>query len=178
VSGTSHPEGKDWTLERYLALGQRIPDLHVIDVGAGSGTYARLYRPHLRAHWTALEAWAPYIDRYDLPNLYNVVENREAQTPDPWPFAHLVLMGDVVEHLDHEDGEALIRRAMSHVGTVGGAVSVSIPIGRYDQGPIDGNPYEEHRATWWHEEVTAIFGSGGTAEWELGEVVGVYWWTP
>jgi hypothetical protein len=35
-------------------------------------------------------------------------------------------------------------------------VIVSIPIGKYEQGAIGGNPYEEHKATWYKDDLISI----------------------
>lgn len=40
MSGTSHPFGKDWAADLYAVLR---PD-NVVDIGAGSGTWAKALR--------------------------------------------------------------------------------------------------------------------------------------
>lgn len=39
----------------------------VVDVGAGSGTYRKLYDG---GHWTAVEGRALYVDEFELDKLY------------------------------------------------------------------------------------------------------------
>lgn len=168
MSGTSHPEGKQWALARYLEQRPR----RVLDIGPGNGTYARLFRPHHRGCWTALEVHAPYIERYQLDSLYDLVLVRDARD---WPNieADLVILGDVVEHVTKPDGIKMLGDATRTVPP-GGAVLLSIPLGEYRQGPIDGNEHETHLATWTHDDVVEVLGD---CDHQIGQVVGVYWWT-
>lgn len=165
MSGTSHPEGKDWALR----MVQAYAPVSILDIGAGSGTYSRLWRDRLPAdvRWTALEVHAPYIERYRLHDLYDEVMIADAR--DGLVPADLALLGDVVEHMAMDDGRALLRAAMACCH----ALVVSIPLGRYDQGPIDGNDHETHHATWEHADVIDVLGD--VPSWR-GSVLGCYWW--
>jgi hypothetical protein len=164
VSGTSHPFGKDLSADWYADLAPAT----VIDVGPGCGTYARLFRARHHGHWTALEVHAPYVDRYQLGDLYDEVLIRDMR--DGIPAADLAIFGDVIEHVPFDDGAEVIRQAKRNCG----AVLVSIPLGRYDQGPIDGNRHETHLATWTHDDVCAVLEPTIGI---VGDPIGVYWWT-
>ena len=37
----------------------------VLDIGCGSGTYKDMF-PKLGSHWTAVEIWRPYVEKYNL----------------------------------------------------------------------------------------------------------------
>lgn len=166
MAGASHPEGKPWSAEHYAALR---PD-SVLDVGPGQGIYAQQFRPLHRAHWTALEIHEPYVQRFGLDQLYDTVIIGDALTD--WPIGRfgLVILGDVVEHVPAPEGRRMLWHAMASAD----AVLLSIPLGVYEQGSIDGNDHEEHKATWWHDDVIAVLGD--RCEYWIGTTVGCYWW--
>ena len=176
MSGTSHPETRDWSLERYLKLRPSS----VLDVGAGSGTYARAFRPqHEGSFWCAIEVHQPYVDKYGLTELYDSVMVTDARTTlleMNYEQNHfdLIVMGDVVEHVVKVQGAQIIARALQITDNL----LVAMPIGEYPQGSIDGNDHEEHLATWSHEEIVDCFyGSGGHLEFFEGSVVNASWWS-
>jgi 2-polyprenyl-3-methyl-5-hydroxy-6-metoxy-1,4-benzoquinol methylase len=60
------------------------------------------------------------------------------------PRYDLVLMIDVLEHFDRDDGFASLRKATS----VGAEVLISTPRRPRPQGAVKGNPFERHRSRW------------------------------
>jgi len=166
----SDTQGKDWALRAYL----RIRPDYVIDVGPGAGTYAKLMRPHHKAHWTGIEAWGPYIAEYQLDTLYDVVHVADA-TLVHWPRfqnrADLVILGDVLEHMTALDACQLL----DCIKTVASNILVSIPVLHLDQGAVYGNPFETHIDHWTYEAMLHQLGPGVTDTWH-GDVLAYYLW--
>jgi hypothetical protein len=155
-------EGKAWMKAQ---LGQLDPS-GVLDVGAGCGTYFDLAaKPGQR--WMAVEAWAPYVGQFRLPERYRggVVIGDVRQLL--WPDASVVILGDVLEHMPRADALQVWDLAREHSGHV----LLSIPIGPYPQGPEQGNPLEAHVETWTHEECMAL---PGVIDHELNPTIGCY----
>jgi SAM-dependent methyltransferase len=124
----------------------------VLDVGAGEGTYLSL--AHRRGqHWTAVESWEPYVAKYELEKRYDRVIRGDVRSIE-WPDVDLVIFGDVLEHMTHADALAVWNEARKHSRYI----LLSIPIVPYPQGPVGGNPYEEHRSTWMHGECVELPG--------------------
>lgn len=141
-------EGKHWMLNQIRRLNPRT----VLDVGAGEGTYLEL--AHRRGqHWTAVEAWEPYVSEYQLAERYDRVIVGDVRSIE-WPDVDLVIFGDVLEHMTHADALQVWNESRKHARHV----LLSLPIIPYPQGPIGGNPYEEHRSTWMHGECVALPG--------------------
>lgn len=168
----SDAQGKDTALAWY----QRIKPKTVVDIGAGAGTYAALMRtPHDPARWTAIEAWEPYVDKFDLHSLYDEIITCDARHL-PWTHyrADLVIAGDVLEHTTRDDAKALLRRIRQ------GATHliVSIPVLHLPQGAVGGNPYERHIDHWTAGSMRNELETYGTIrdEW-IGDVLAYYWWT-
>lgn len=161
----SHHEGKDWLLRRYT---QARP-AKVVDVGAGEGIYTMRFRPQHAAHWTAVEAWEPYIDQFDLLSKYDDVIVGDARTLE-LPAADLYIAGDVLEHMPKPDALDLISgmQAAAH------HLFVSIPIVHIEQGHVNGNPHEQHHHHWTFPEMAQALGSCDA--WH-GTVIGAYHWT-
>lgn len=129
----------------------------VLDIGPGSGTYARLIREQhalaTEAHWTCVEIWPPYIERYGLATLYDTVINQDARCLD-WSTMgrfDVTIAGDVLEHMTKADAMSLVDAILAHSRTL----IVSIPICHMPQDDhAYDNPHEAHvKDDWNHDEV-------------------------
>lgn len=142
--------------------------MSVLDVGAGAGTYARFRQPEQR--WTAIEIWQPSIAQFALEQKYDHVICGDARVV-PIAKHDVIILGDVLEHMDVRDAQALVTRCRQAAKYV----IVSIPIGHYPQGAFDGNPYEEHVTDDWSvEEVREAFGAPWREHLDKEIVVFVY----
>lgn len=167
---TSDDQGKRIALEWY----QTIRPATVVDIGAGSGTYARLMRsePHTD-RWRAIEAWEPYIASYQLDELYDDILNADVRNLH-WPTfqADLVIAGDVLEHMTREQAQALLKR----IKYAARNVIVSVPVLHLPQDDVGGNPYERHIDHWTAAEMARELGAGVREAW-VGDVLGYWWWS-
>lgn len=165
----SHTEGKMWLDGEY----RRLKPETVVDVGPGAGMYANWFRPMHHAHWTGIEVWGPYINKYRLHEKYDVVVNADVREIE-LPEADLYIAGDVLEHMTKDEAVVLIERMKAKCKHL----FVSVPIIEYHQGAIEGNPYEEHKHHWGFDEMAEVLLDGdpeGLQTWK-GEVIGAYHW--
>lgn len=131
----------------------------VLDVGCGFGTWGFLCREHLdvfngrvwpkdwKIRIDAIELFEPYIQAHQraLYNDIRIADIREA-SKDCGHY-DLIIAGDVIEHLEKEEGEAVLERLYLQADK---ALLVNIPLGpgwmnhpeQYD------NPGELHRSMW------------------------------
>jgi len=152
--------GKQQTVDWFKIHQENIAK--VLDIGPGSGTYARLIRYHnqlcVNAHWTAVEIYAPYIQRYDLPALYDTVFNQDARQIDWRSLGEfdVTIAGDVLEHMTKMEAEKLVKQILDHSRWL----IVSIPICHMPQDDhAYDNPYEAHvKDDWSHDEVMSTWG--------------------
>lgn len=162
----SSTEGKDWLAERYA----QIAPASVLDVGAGSGTYASILRPlGPDAWWEAVEVHRPYVARFDLEAKYDRVyvgDIREFRFDTRYD---LIIAGDVLEHMGQPEAVKLVRRFKQW----GRHLFISVPIIDWPQGAMHDNPHEAHLHQWQAAEMTDLL-SG--AEHKLGAEVGVWHW--
>lgn len=112
----------------------------IMDVGAGSGTYADLLQP-LCDTWEmiAVEVWNPYVERFGLKVKYDWVYECDIRDMEDLCY-DLIIFGDVLEHMSLEDAKAVWNRA-GEQATWG---MISVPIVHWPQGAEEGNPYEVH----------------------------------
>jgi hypothetical protein len=163
----SHPEGRDWVVERIAATTAPI----VIDLGPGEGTYsdvARGWRPD--AWWVGVEIWQPYVTRYDLWRKYDAVLIRDARHINFPSSPFVLLAGDVLEHMHRPDALDILHRAKESAE----AIMVSVPVVHYPQGHDHNNPFEEHLDQWTYDEMRDALNPRDA--WR-GDVVGRFWWT-
>ena len=120
----------------------------VLDLGMGYGNYGRvLRRAGVTAELTGVEVWAQYRnprwDRYYDHTLE--VDVREYMHEASASSYDVLLLIDVLEHLEQDEGQRLLAqmRSTARVGFV-----VSTPVTRYPQPGWYGNPHEVHRYFW------------------------------
>ena len=80
----------------------------IVDIGAGSGTYRKLF-PNLGTHWTAVEIWQPYVEKYGLADLYDQVICQDARELDYSSF-DIAFVGDVLEHMTSDEAKELLHK--------------------------------------------------------------------
>lgn len=157
----SSEEGKAWAALFGWPLVRTV-----LDVGPGAGAWRDVLGPLLPgAHWTALEIWEPYVERFRLAERYDAVEVADARAwTAPAPY-DLAIFGDVIEHMTKTEAVALVECLPWRLALV------SLPIVEYPQGPSEGNPYEAHIATWSHQEMLETF---PVVDCYAGAQIGVY----
>ncbi len=150
----------------------------VVDLGVGNGTYHKLFcrkNPILKhAKWIGIEVWEPYIELYNLKNVYNYIEQEDIRLVDYQKFGNIdiVFVGDVLEHMTKEEAVHLIKKLLVNSKRV----IVSIPIIHYPQDEVGGNPFERHiKDDWSHQEMIDTFPQI-TKHWQ-GKSIGVYFLT-
>jgi predicted TPR repeat methyltransferase len=153
----------------------------VLDIGPGSGTYARLIKQQhglaQTAHWTGVEIWKPYIERYQLDQLYDRIVNQDARYLDWQQLGDfdVTVAGDVLEHMTKSEAQALVSNILQHSRTL----IVSIPICHMPQDDhAYDNPHEAHvKDDWSHDEVMETWGHNITTFWRksVKSKLAVYW---
>ena len=164
--GTSDPDNKPYTAEKIIELNPKT----VLDVGAGAGVYLDIIRRDLgnSVRVTAVEAWNPYIEQFNLKNRYDEVIAEDVRNVENFNY-DLVIFGDVIEHMSEEDAvkmwELVSKQAKYAI--------ISIPIIHYHQDAINGNPYEVHVEEDWNaERVVRTFSN--IVDYRLFPVTGVF----
>lgn len=169
---TSDLEGKEWARQVIADLAPAT----VVDIGPGEGTYAHLARavtPHAR--WIGVEAWAPYVTQYGLFDVYDWVIVSDVRHIDLYSIgreADLVILADVLEHMEQAEARAVLSRMRDWARYV----LVSVPLAHFAQEPYEGNWFEIHREHWTAQEMRAELGHGLVQAHE-GEVLGYYLWS-
>lgn len=160
-------EGKGWIRSYVEALWPKS----VLDVGPGAGTYAKLLRGHVpyECTFTGLEIFEPYVERYELNQLYDEIIVGDAREDVGVDVYDVIILGDVLEHMSEAEAIMVWDRARA---TANRGVFASLPIYGYEQGALEGNEHEAHLHQWSHESVMAKLG-GIVDSWQ-GQIVGCY----
>ena len=172
MAGWSEDEGKNITLNW---VNQTTNVRRLLDIGCGSGTYARLFKEEnkllLDKEWVGVEVWEPYIKQFELEKYYNVIINEDARRLD---FNNLenfdfVFCGDILEHMTKEESQDLVISLLEKTRFL----VISIPI-IYSRGKgTNDNPYEDHiKRDWNHKEVLDSFPN--IIDSNKGKILGVY----
>jgi glycosyltransferase involved in cell wall biosynthesis len=141
----------------------------MLDIGCGCGTYAKLFPD---TEWTGVEVWEPYVEKYDLKTLYKNFYIEDARTWTTTEHYDIAFAGDVLEHMTASEARQMLDKLRDCADTV----IVSIPIGKWPQGTVEGNPYETHiKDDWTDEDIRSILGEPSLSEIECE--IGVYVWS-
>jgi 2-polyprenyl-3-methyl-5-hydroxy-6-metoxy-1,4-benzoquinol methylase len=177
LMGTSLSSGKDQILQWFQQNENRIKT--VVDIGAGSGTYIKLIKEEAQccvdSHWVGIEAWQPYVEKFNLKNRYNQIINQDVRSVD-WSILSptVIIAGDVLEHMSKQDAIALVEEILQP----GTTLIISIPIRHMPQEAINGNPYEVHvKDDWSHNEVVETWKNYICQSYRKSpkSKIGVYW---
>lgn len=160
----SNPENQRWVLNKVAKLQPKT----VLDIGAGSGTYAKLLRPYIDARFVAIEIFEPYIDTYKLNELYDEVWREDVRKYTSLQ-ADLIIFGDVLEHMTQEEAVKVWNVARAGCSSA----IISVPIVHYPQGEWFDNPYEVHVVDDWDNiKIWQTF--EGLTECIVGKQTGTY----
>lgn len=148
------PTGVLLVAERAITLagGIRPAPKTVLDVGPGFGKYGVLLREYLDptpGQIDAVEAWTPYIDAHGLRGIYGDVFPVDATRmgKEHLDEYDLVMMGDVIEHMEKGD-------ALAFLSNCRGWVVIATPLVHFDTGP-GLPPTEAHVSHWERHDLEA-----------------------
>lgn len=138
----------------------------ILDVGCGKTSLVR-YLPKT-IHSEGVEAFEPYLEeskRLGIHNKYHNLDVLEIDEHFKKKSFDCVLAGDVIEHLEKEDGFKLIGM-MEHIARK--KVIIYTPNGFLPIGERDGNNLYIHRSGWEVEEMRQLgFEVIGTSGWKV-----------
>ena len=164
------PSSRAHTIPTVIHLVRQIKPESILDVGIGFGKWGHLFREYTdilaaerdppryqRPNWKVridgIEGHAAYVTdmhRY----LYDDIHVGDACTILPFLQRYdLIFMGDIIEHLEKEQGSKLLRDAIAKANK---AVVVSTPRGDTGQEDLCGNELERHRSVWSAKEFRAF----------------------
>lgn len=153
-------------------LNEISPIQSILDIGVGEGTYFNILSPYLEnTKWSGIEAWEPYIKKYELRQKYEILINKDVRQINfaEGPSYDLAIFGDVLEHMTKLEAQTLIKTITPKTNLM----IISIPIIDFPQDIIAGNPFEKHvKDNWSHKEVLESFPNIISAF--VHEFIGVY----
>lgn len=112
-------------------------DCTILDIGCGHGFYYKLLSDHF-TKFDAVEIWEPYINEYNLENMYDNVYNVNIMDFE-FDYYDIIIMGDILEHLSREDAVILLNRLKDKCKELIVVVPYFLP-----QNEVFGNKYEIH----------------------------------
>lgn len=133
----SNPEGKKEFKQHFIDTFSITPDIKILDVGAGSGSYFHLLHNNFK-NIDALEIFAPYVKNFSLESLYSKVHIGDILNFDISTYDYLI-MGDIIEHLYFPEALNLL----SKLDSAGKKFMVAVPY-LYPQGECYDNIHEIH----------------------------------
>ncbi len=137
----------------------------ILDIGCGFGMWGFLSRMYLdvaeervqpedwKIHIDGLELFEPYIQTHQRALYTNILIGDVRELAPKVGNYELIIAGDVIEHLDKDDGEEVIAQLYDKATR---ALFVNIPLGEgWEHPERHGNPGELHRSQWYIEDFHA-----------------------
>lgn len=149
-----------------LHFVHEVPHTSVLDVGPGWGKYAVLIRETFNERpkrIDAVEMWEPYIEEHRLGVLYDEVLGGDVCDLEHFDEWDVVLMVDVIEHIDKE-------RALLLLDRIGCRVVISTPVDWFSTGP-NLPPTEAHVSHWTPDDFTDTGRVERMAENHIGGII-------
>ncbi len=146
---TSTDKGKSYIKQWF---GDREDIKTVVDLGPGCGTYPMLLGKN-EYIWKAVEIWAPYIERFNLNDIYKEIRIGDIRYIEI-PIGDCVIIGDVLEHIEKDDAIETFKKIDKQFKHV----VLSIPVGSDSQYAFEGNYFEKHLSTWSTKELENLVG--------------------
>lgn len=148
----------------------------ILDLGCGKSSLLKFFPADIRKE--GVELYGPYLEEsrsLGIHNRYHQMDILEAGDHFAEDSFECVYAGDVIEHLEKDDGHKLIE-AMEKIASK--RVIIYTPNGFLPVGERDGNELYRHRSGWSVSEMRALgFDIIGTSGWKVlrGDDAGVRW---
>jgi hypothetical protein len=166
------PISSDSNKKPVMDLLKRFRSKYILELGVGYGHFGPKIRIEIPGSYlVGIEIFKPYFEK--IPTVcYKELYNEDIRN---FPYEDLcnrvpiqaVMLIDVLEHLNREDGEKLLKRLEDLIQVI----IVSVPIIDYPQDSFMGNEWEEHKTQWKIEELEKL---GFTLDFK-DELIGVFY---
>ena len=147
LRGVSPDEGKPIIIKYILENIRK--DARILDVGFGSGVYGKLLRALYYQNIDGIDVYGKNTEELGLDKIYDNIFIENILYFD-FDYYDLIIMGDVLEHLELESAKKLLQGFID--GKKCSSLIVSIPY-EYEQDELYGNTHEKHLQS----EVTAEY---------------------
>ena len=137
LRGLSSDEGKIPVLKYIVENVEK--NAKILDVGFGAGAYGKLLRSLYYQNIDGLDIYSDNIKEMGLDKIYDNVFIQNIIDFD-FKYYDLIIMGDVLEHIELESAKKLLSRFISDKC---GQLIVSVPY-EYEQDELYGNKHEKH----------------------------------
>lgn len=137
LRGVSSDEGK-MSILKYIVENVEKHS-RILDVGFGAGAYGKLLRSLYYMNIDGLDIYSDNIEEMGLDIIYDNIYIENILDFD-FDFYDLIIMGDVLEHIELKSAKKLISNLIE---SKCGQIIISVPY-EYEQDELYGNKYEKH----------------------------------
>ena len=159
----------------------------ILDIGCGKGQPMKFINRHKQFHVTGVDTFEPALDECRRTGVYNELILGDIRSLDFKEKSYdIVICLALIEHLEKEEGKELLSK-MEAIARK--QVIITTPVGEYEQGPLEGNPYQQHKYCWKPDElkekgyqvrgvgIRGVMGEGALFS-RLSMTIGAFRWAP
>lgn len=126
----------------------------ILDVGCGQGRPMVFLNRRHRFLAVGIDIFRPYLREAGALSAYDALVQGDARYLPFRPRSFdIVLLIEILEHLERAEGLALIK-VLEQIARR--QVLISTPVGQHEQHEYDSNPWQEHRHIWEPQQLRAL----------------------
>jgi SAM-dependent methyltransferase len=126
----------------------------ILDIGCGKGEPMKFVNRRKRYFSVGIDAFGPYLEKCKKAGYHSdFILGDIRKLPFRKKSFDVVLIMEVLEHLDRPDGIALLQCAQDLARK---QVIITTPLGKYEQNSYDSNPHQEHKYIWSSREIKKL----------------------
>ena len=119
---------------------------NILDIGCGKGQPMQFINRHKEFCVTGVDTFESSLKECEHTGVYDdLVLGDVLALPFEKKSFDVVICLALLEHLEKEEGEKLLRKME---GIARKQVIITTPVGEYEQGPLEGNPHQQHKYCW------------------------------
>ena len=125
-----------------------------MDIGCAKGEPMRFINRHREFYTAGVDVFEPYMREARREGIHDAyVRSDIRMLPFKRGSFDVVLCMEVLEHLERDEGVALLR-VMEEIAV--SQVIISTPVGSYRQEAYDSNPHQQHKHAWSPQEMREL----------------------
>ncbi|MBA7663199.1 hypothetical protein ES703_71238 [subsurface metagenome] len=134
-------------------ISDNIDGAIILDVANGLGNWGYQIRTKKKGNpiVIGIDIWTPYVEKVNQMNIYDELIICDVRNPPLRSRSiDIVIACEILEHISLDETDRLLNELESLHRNI---IILTTPLGFYEQGIVEDNPYEQHISGWSEKEL-------------------------